>query len=113
MHGRTKRRVGIGALAGLVIAGVIGVNSMSVSGQVVTDADPYPDVVVPYGTLTVNLTNRGGSLTLIRGADTITQDIKTTQPCAKVVLDAIKVNGIPLADRTATLLDFESLVGNP
>ncbi len=113
MIGTTKRRVGFGALTGLVIAGVIGVNAMNVSGQVVTDADPYPPTSTPYGTLTIDLTNRAGSVTVQRGTDTITQAIRTTQPCAKVVLDPIRVNNVPIGDTSATLLDFEALLGNP
>ncbi len=42
MNGTTKRRVGFGALTGLVIAGVIGVNSLNVSGQVAGRATRTP-----------------------------------------------------------------------
>ncbi len=48
-----------------------------------------------------------------RRRTTITQAIKTTQPCAKVVLDPIMVNGGPRRSRTATFSTSTALVGNP
>jgi hypothetical protein len=80
--GNTKRRIGGVAITGLVIAGVIGVTSMSASGQTPTPATG--PVFQPYGTLTVELTGSGAAYVLVRAGVEDREPIQTSQPCATV-----------------------------
>ena len=103
--GNSKRRIAGFAIASLVIAGVVGVTSLSVSGQT-----PSPPPTVPYATLTINITDRAGSVTLeLLDGKTYNQSILTTQPCATLALG-------PITDGTdtypGTLLDFTPIAGS-
>ncbi len=105
MGGNSKRRIAGFAIASLVIAGVVGVTSLSVSGQT-----PSPPPTVPYATLTINITDRAGSVTLeLLDGKTYNQSILTTQPCATLALG-------PITDGTdtypGTLLDFTPIAGS-
>jgi hypothetical protein len=105
MGGNPKRRIAGFTITGLVIAGVVGVTSLSVSGQT-----PSPPPTVPYGTLTINITDRAGSVTLaLLDGTTYNQSILTTQPCATLALG-------PITDGTdtypGTLLDFTPIAGS-
>lgn len=92
------------ALAGLVIVGVVGVTSLTVSGQ--STAPP----TVPYGTLTIDVTNRAGSVTLALLDGTVySQPIVTTQPCATLALGAITDGTVTYP---GTLLDFTPIAGS-
>ena len=90
MLGTARRRIGFGVLTSLAIAGVVGVSSMSVSGVVPpTATDAY---VAPYGTLTIEISDRAGKVIFNPvgvGLDNVEQAVKTVQPCNKIVFDRI------------------------
>ena len=87
MGGNTRRRLAGVAITGLVIAGLVGVTSMSASG-----ADPVRAeglVTVPYGTLRIELNNATAQYKVefepaVGVADLVSQPIGATQPCATV-----------------------------
>jgi hypothetical protein len=108
MNGISKRRIGLGALTGLVIASAIGFNTMNVSGAEPIEAtDPY---LVPYGTLTVDITSRAGVVTFdpAGAGATVTQEILTVQPCNKIAFGAITPSPTPPA---GDLMSFTPIVG--
>jgi hypothetical protein len=86
MGGSVKRRIAGVAITGLVVAGIVGVTSMSASGQNSFTPAEGP-VFQPYGTLSIQLDS--GSKTYLAvlarpGLASETQVINATQPCATV-----------------------------
>lgn len=108
MDGTTKKYIGFGALAGLLITGVIGVNSLNVSGAEPVEAtDPY---FAPYGTLRVDITNRAGLVTFDPAGPgpNVTQEIRTVQPCSTIELGTITP---PAPAPSGDLISFTPVVG--
>ena len=97
---RTRKGIRLGLVAGLVVTGLVGVTSLTASGTAST---------VPYGTLTLRLTDRAGSLTLVlAGGATFTQALGVATPCSTLVAGAIvDGSGIPQA---SSLLSFSAAV---
>lgn len=107
MKHTARQRAGIAAVAALVITAGIGINSLTASGSVQTG-----NITVPYGTLTVQFTDRAGTITLDRLADgaTFTQPIITSQPCATLQLGGLEDGaGNPLS---GSLLTFSGHVSS-
>lgn len=100
----TSKRVGFAAVAGVVVAGAVGLSSMSASGQSNEATEP---VFSAFGTLTVELGDRDGvvHLDLVDGA-TYTQPIVTEQPCAQVGFGAVT----PTSASTGNLLTLNAIV---
>lgn len=87
MRSPTRARLGLGAVAGLLLsAGLVGVPAITASGSAVTGGG----AAVPYGTLTVDLRDRAGTVTLTRldGA-VFSQPLVTRQPCATLDTEPI------------------------
>ena len=85
MLGKTSRTIGALAAMGLVVAGVAA-TSLPASGQTVPEATQ--PVFAPYGTLTINLTDRVGTYTLDLAGDVtnpVPEPILASQPCAAVL----------------------------
>lgn len=104
MNRTTRRRIGFGAVAGLVIAGAVGISSMSVSGVVPPEAtDPY---LVPYGTLRIDITDRAGLVTFdpAGAGPNVIQEIRTVQPCSKIEF-------VPLPAAQGDLISLTPIVG--
>jgi hypothetical protein len=102
MFNSARQRVGIGLAAGLVIASVVGITSMTASGESGGAASGF------YGTVTIELTDRAGTVTLQAGDDTYTQALKVATPCSTLVRDPIldaDGNTIP-----GNLLNFSATV---
>jgi hypothetical protein len=122
MGGRTRRTIGIAAVAGLALIGGVGVASMSASGQEPPEAtDP---VYEPFGTLTITLGDRDGTLSLDYDPSQtandpslmdVAQEIVTVQPCAQIGFGPLAggdllaltpiVGGATTADDTVQLPD--------
>ena len=85
MLGKTSRTIGALTAMGLVVAGVAA-TSLPASGQTVPEATQ--PVFAPYGTLTINLTDRVGTYTLDLAGDVtnpVPEPILASQPCAAVL----------------------------
>lgn len=104
--GRSQRRIGKSLIAGTLIAGtVVVLASMSVSGESNEATDP---VVEQFGTLTIELGDRGGTvhLDLVDGPS-YTQPLVTQQPCAQVGFGTVT----PSSASTGNLLTMTAIVG--
>jgi hypothetical protein len=96
-----RKGVRIGLVAGLVATGLVGVTSLTASGS-------GASLTVSYGTLTLSLTDRAGSLTLVRapefGGGTFTQALGVAEPCSTLVAGSVLPSG------TGNLLNFSAAV---
>ncbi len=103
MTSLTRKTVRLGLVAGLAVGGLVGVTSLTAAG---TGNRP----MVPYGTLTITLTDRAGSLTLAEaGGATYTQALGVATPCSTLVADDIKSGGV-VVEETLNLLNFSAAV---
>ena len=103
MKSLTRKAVRLGVVAGLAVGGLVGVTSLTAAG---TGIRP----MVPYGTLTITLTDRAGSLTLAEaGGATFTQALGVATPCSTLVADDIKSGGV-VVEETLNLLNFSAAV---
>ena len=99
-----RKAVRLGLVAGLAAGGLVGVTSLTAAG---TGNRP----MVPYGTLTLTLTDRAGSLTLVEeGGATFTQALGVATPCSTLVADDIKSGGV-VVEETLNLLNFSAAGG--
>ena len=112
---RTRRNIGATLAAGLAIAGAVALTSTSASG-----VDEFPEatdpVFEPYGTLTIEVRDRDGLLTLdyddvtFPSEPTVTQTIVTEQPCAQVGFGPVVRDGVILTE-VEMLLALTPIVG--
>jgi hypothetical protein len=97
----TRKGIRLGLAASLAATGLVGVTSLTASGE----GDPS---MVSYGTLTLSLTDRAGSLRLDRasgfGGGTFTQALGVDDPCSTLVAGTIVPAG------TGNLLAFSAAV---
>ncbi|CAN5623157.1 hypothetical protein BH23ACT3_BH23ACT3_17390 [soil metagenome] len=104
-----RRRVGLTLAAGLVIASAVGVTSMTSAQDQVVTAPPS----VPYGTITLDLTDRAGPLTFRRvGGDTFTQALSVATPCSTLVAGPVVDDSGNASSSGTTLLSFSATVAS-
>ena len=100
-----RKAVRLGLVVGLAVTGLVGVTSLTAAG---TGERP----MVSYGTLTLNLTDRAGSLTFVRapgfGGGTFTQALGVATPCSTLISGPIVGPGTPPAG--VNLLNFDAAV---
>ena len=96
----TRKGIRVAIVAGLVATGLVGVTSLTAS------ANPP----IPYGTLTIVLTDRAGSLTVRNsiGTPLFTQGIAVGTPCSQLTTGSI----VPTPASGSTLLKFSAKVLN-
>lgn len=92
MSSSSRRQITrIGLVSCLAMVGAVAVTSINASGQ---EPPPYTDPpTVRYGTLTIDLTDRSGTVTFDpaqTGMSTLIQAIGVSTPCSTLVLGAIK-----------------------
>ena len=88
MGGITKRWIAGLTIGGLVIAGGVGVTSMSVSGQTSFSQASGP-VTAQYGTLTIKaLSDTGATYELVANGVTTSETIPAIQPCATIAANS-------------------------
>jgi hypothetical protein len=101
-----RKSIRVGLVAGLVATGLVGVTSLTASGS-----GDRP--MIAYGTLTLTLTDRAGSLTLDRvdGAR-FTQALGVSTPCSTLIADDILDSATPpnVVEDTLNLLNFGAAV---
>lgn len=87
MGGNARRRIGVAAITGLVIAGLAGVSAISGVGAQDGGIETTDPLFAPYGTLTIELADGVNQYVLDRADGTITppEGIETSQPCATVL----------------------------
>lgn len=104
-NGSARRSAGVALVVGMVIAGSAGLSSMSVSGQ----TNEATDVVLdPLGTLTIELGDRDGIITLdLDDGSSFSQPLITQQPCAQVGFGTV----VPASASTGNLLSLNAIVG--
>lgn len=113
MGGISRRRIGGVAVTGLVVAGVAAFSSFSASGE----STPVPatgPAYIPYGTLTINLTDSTGTYELKDPDGTIIQTelIDTSNPCAAVIEDSgLLLNVAPTSPQVDTVQIRNSAFG--
>ena len=100
MKSTTRKGFRLGLVAGLAVTGIVGATLLTASG---TEAAP-----VSYGTLTLTLTDRAGSLTLVRGTETFTQPLGVNTPCSTLAAGAIVGPGV--LPSNSSLLKFSAAV---
>lgn len=87
MGGKSRRRIGVAAITGLVIAGLAGVSSTSGVGAQDGPVEATGPILIPFGTLTIELADGANQYSLVDGVgEDIEPDeeIVTDQPCATV-----------------------------
>ena len=99
----TRKGIRLGLVAGLVVTGLVGVTSLTAAG---TGAQP----MVPYGTLTLTLSDRAGSLKLVRGSETLSQALTVQSPCSTLVAGNVVNSGA--VPPTGNFLNFGAAVLN-
>ena len=107
MLGKTSRTIGALAAMGLVVAGIVA-TSLPASGQTVPEATQ--PVFAPYGTLTINLTDRVGNYKLDladpAAVDPPLEEIKVGNTCANILRGSGQLlNFIPNPLSPSTLAD--------
>jgi hypothetical protein len=96
--------LGVALLAGTVIAGAVGLSSMSASGESIEATDP---VRQPLGTLTIELEDRSGTVTLdLIDGTSFSQPLVTQQPCAQVGYGPV----VPESASTGNLVTLRAIV---
>jgi hypothetical protein len=104
MKSFTRKGLRLGLVAGLVATGLVGVTSLTAAGS-------GGSSTVHYGTLTIELTDRAGSLKLALapgfGGGTFTQALSVSTPCSTLVAGPV----VPAGTGSGNLLDFRAATG--
>ncbi len=104
LSGTTRRRLAVTMVAGVVIVGAVGLSSMSASGESNEATDP---VLESFGTLTIELDDRDGTISLVlNDGSSYSQPLITQQPCAQVGFGTVA----PPSDSTGNLLTLNAIV---
>jgi hypothetical protein len=97
----SRKSIRLGLVAGLLVTGLVGVTSLTAAGS-------GGSSTVPYGTLTISLTDRAGSLKLERSDGvTFTQALDVATPCSTLVAGPV----VPAGTVSGNLLDFSAETG--
>ncbi|MGA9278899.1 hypothetical protein [Ilumatobacter sp.] len=94
-------------IAGVLVAGTVGLTSLTASGESIEATDP---VAGPLGTLTIDIGHRDGTVTLdLLDGRTFSQPLMTEKHCAQVGYQPVT----PASDSTGNLVNFTaSAVGS-
>lgn len=97
-----RKRLGFGLAAGLVVAGIVGVTSLTASGDHVVIGGGGP--TAPVGTLRIDLGYQSGTVTFTPADDDLprlTQALSVSTPCSTLVVgDIVEEGSDAVADGT-------------
>ena len=105
MFNSGRKTIGIGLAAGLVIASAVGLTSMTSAGD---GGNVMTPPSVPNGTVTIDLTDRAGTVTFALGTETFTQSLSVATPCSTLVSGPVLDSSGDPVDGVEELLTFSA-----